>query len=277
MLRSVAVKLYIRKAAKMSKKKKVQAVVISQKMIAPDIYDLWLQTELAREANAGQFVGVYPNDKSHLLPRPISICQVERDKGALRLVYRLAGAGTGEFATWQPGQVAEVLGVLGNGFPVKEWTGKQIALLGGGIGIPPMLELARELKEQGDRPVIVVGYRDKDLFLCEELQGYGRVLIATQDGSVGVNGNVLDVMREENLSPEVMMACGPMPMLRAVKAFAAQRGIKAYLSLEERMACGVGACLGCVCKTVGKDHHSHVNNARICTEGPVFDAQEVDI
>lgn len=261
----------------MSKKKKVQAVVISQEMIAPDIYDLWLETELAGEAGAGQFLGVYPKDKSHLLPRPISICQVDKAKGAVRLVYRIAGAGTGEFATWQPGQRAGLLGVLGNGFPIKECTGKEAVLLGGGIGIPPMLELARELKEQGQEPAIVLGYRDKNLFLYKEFLQYGKVFVATEDGSAGTKGNVLDVMRGEKLSPQVMMACGPMPMLRAVKAFAEEGNIRAYLSLEERMACGVGACLGCVCKTVKKDQHSHVNNARICTDGPVFDAQEVEI
>lgn len=274
---SAAAKLYIRKVTKMSKKKKVQAVVLSQEMIAPDIYDLWLETELASEAGAGQFVGIYPKDRSRLLPRPISICQSDKGKGAIRLVYRIAGAGTEEFATWRPGQKAEILGILGNGFPVKECKGRETVLLGGGIGIPPMLELARELKEQGDTPVIIAGYRDSSLFLFDELCQYGRALAATEDGSVGVKGNVLDVMRKENLSPQVMMACGPMPMLRAVKTFAAEGGIKAYLSLEERMACGVGACLGCVCKTTKKDHHSHVNNARICTDGPVFDAQEVEI
>lgn len=261
----------------MSRKKKVQAVVLSQQMIAPAIYDLWLETELAKEAHAGQFLGIYPADGAHLLPRPISICQVDKQKDAIRLVYRIAGAGTAEFAGWQIGQKVEVLGVLGNGFPVEEYKGKEALLLGGGIGIPPMLELARELKEQGGIPTIIVGYRDKNLFLHDDLRRYGRVLAATEDGSVGVKGNVLDALQQEKLCPEVLMACGPMPMLRAIKSYAAQNEIKAYISLEERMACGVGACLGCVCKTTKKDHHSHVNNARICTDGPVFDAQEVDI
>ncbi len=262
---------------RMSGKKKTGAKVLSQRMIAPDIYDMWLETELADEAAAGQFVGVYPVDKSHLLPRPISICEVDRERSALRLVYRIVGAGTGEFASWQPGQEAALLGVLGNGFPVKENAHRKAVLLGGGIGIPPMLELARELKEQGAEVTIVIGYRDDKLFLKEDLERYGRVFAATEDGSVGVKGNVLDVLREEAISPEVMMACGPMPMLRAIKGYAQEKGITAYISLEERMACGVGACLGCVCKTTRKDHHSHVNNARICTDGPVFDAREVDI
>ena len=101
--------------------------------------------------------------------------------------------------------------------------------------------------------------------------------MATEDGSVGTKGNVLTVMNELQIEAEVIMACGPMPMLRAIKAYAQEKGITAYISLEERMACGVGACLGCVCKTTHKDHHSHVNNARICTDGPVFDAREVEI
>lgn len=260
----------------MSGKKKVQARVLSQQMIAPDIYDLWLETGLSEKAGAGQFVGVYPTDKTHLLPRPISICEVDKEKGALRLVYRIAGVGTAQFSEWQQGQTVELLGILGNGYPLQAGKGQSV-LLGGGIGIPPLVELAKRLKEQGSSPVIVAGYRDQNLFLSKDLERYGKVLIATEDGSVGVKGNVLDVLRQEKICPGLIMACGPMPMLRAVKSYAAKEGILAYISLEERMACGVGACLGCVCKTTRKDHHSHVNNARICTDGPVFEAGEVEI
>jgi len=258
-------------------KKKEQAKVLSQTMIAPNIYDTWLSTGLAAEAAAGQFIGVYSGNGAHLLPRPISICEVNKEKSALRIVYRIAGNGTTEFATWQSGHCAQILGVLGNGFPVSQAVGRKVVLLGGGIGIPPMLELAKELKEAGTTADIVVGYRDSNLFLKEDLEQYGNVHIATEDGSVGVKGNVLTLMEQEKIEAQVLMACGPMPMLRAIKAYAEQKNIKAYISLEERMACGVGACLGCVCKTKEKDAHSHVNNARICTDGPVFDAQEVDI
>lgn len=263
----------------MDQKRKVKASLLSQRMLAPEIYDMWLATDLAAQAKAGQFVGVYPGDKSHLLPRPISICEVDRERGALRLVYRIAGAGTAEFASWQPGQEAMLLGVLGNGFPAPAAKGKKAVLMGGGIGIPPMLELAKALA--GNDVTIIAGYRDNRLFLREDLEKYGRVLIATEDGSAGVKGNVLTAMEKEQTEAEVIMACGPMPMLRAIKSFAREKnggqGIPAYLSLEERMACGVGACLVCVCKTTHKDAHSHVNNARICTEGPVFEAGEVDI
>ena len=160
---------------------------------------------------------------------------------------------------------------------MAQGTGKRVVLMGGGIGIPPMLQLARELKAAGSEAVIILGYRDNQLFLKEDLEKYGTVYIATEDGSVGIKGNVLTVMEEAQIEADAIMACGPMPMLRAIKAYAAEKQIDAYISLEERMACGVGACLGCVCKTTHKDAHSHVNNARICTDGPVFDAREVEI
>ncbi len=137
-----------------------------------------------------------------------------------------------------------------------------------------MLQLAKTLEAEKS---IVLGYRDSHLFLSEDLAKYGKVYAATEDGSQGTRGNVLDAIGENALEADLIYACGPMPMLRAVKRYAAQRGIKAYISLEEHMACGVGACLGCVVKTRDVDPHSHVHNARICTDGPVFDAEEVDI
>lgn len=263
----------------MAQKKKVKATVVSQKKIAEQIYDLWLETELAQDAHPGQFAAVYPKCAATLLPRPISICEADKEKNRLRFVYRVSGAGTREFAAYQAGDEVYVLGVLGNGFPVKKAEGKRVFLMGGGIGIPPMLELARELqaKELNAEKQIVVGYRNKELFLREDLEQYGTVYPATEDGSAGTKGNVLDVVREHKLQADIIMACGPMPMLRAIKKYAEANGIEAYISLEERMACGVGACLGCVCKTKEINHHSHVHNARICTDGPVFEVREVDI
>ncbi|MCI6715287.1 MAG: dihydroorotate dehydrogenase electron transfer subunit [Lachnospiraceae bacterium] len=258
----------------MSRKKKVKAKVVSQKQIADQIFDLWLETELAKNAHAGQFIAVYPHNASTLLPRPISICEVDRAANRLRLVYRIAGKGTAEFSACKAGDTLEILGILGNGFPLEKAKGKRVFLMGGGIGIPPMLELAKEL--DADKQILV-GYRNKDLFLEEDLAKYGNVYIATEDGSVGTKGNVMDAIRVNHLSADVIMACGPMPMLRAIKQYAGEQGIEAYISLEERMACGVGACLGCVCRTREVDHHSHVNNARICTDGPVFEAKEVEI
>lgn len=122
-----------------------------------------------------------------------------------------------------------------------------------------------------------MGYRNSDTFLDDEFTNFAEVYVATEDGSLGTKGNVIDAMKEQQVPCDVIFACGPMPMLRGIKAYAQENGIKAYLSLEERMACGVGACLGCVCKTREVDEHSHVKNARICTDGPVFDADDLDM
>ena len=258
----------------MGHKKKEMAAVISQKEIAPGIYDMWIGTTLAAQAKPGQFIAVYPKGESTLLPRPISICEADRENDRLRIVYRIAGKGTKEFSGYGAGDEIAVMGTLGNGFPLEEAEGNRAFLIGGGIGIPPILQLAKELPGEAQ---IIAGYRDSRLFLKEDLERCGAFYAATEDGSAGTKGNVMDAIRERGLSADIIYACGPMPMLRAVKRYAKEAGVKAYLSLEERMACGVGACLGCVCKTTKKDAHSHVNNTRICTDGPVFEASEVDI
>lgn len=261
-------------------KEKVTASVISQQEIAINIYDMWIATDLAAQAVPGQFICVYPKDKSTLLPRPISICEVAKDKKALRIVYRIAGKGTTEFSGYKAGDTVDILGTLGNGFPAEKAEGKKVFLMGGGIGVPPILELAKVLYDQGlakEDIQIVVGYRDSQLFLLEDLAQYGTVYVATEDGSAGTRGNVMNAIEANGISADMIFACGPMPMLRAIKKYAQAKQIKAYISLEEHMACGVGACLGCVVKTKEVDHHSHVHNARICTDGPVFEADEVEI
>ena len=146
-------------------------------------------------------------------------------------------------------------------------------LIAGGIGIPPMVELSKQLP--GGKS-IVVGYRD-ELFLTEELGKNGSVFIATEDGSAGTKGNVLDAVRENDIQADIIYACGPTPMLRALKAYAQEKGIECWISMEERMACGIGACLACVCQSKEVDGHSHVHNKRVCKEGPVFLASEVEL
>ena len=125
--------------------------------------------------------------------------------------------------------------------------------------------------------MIVVGYRDSQTFLKEEFEQNGALNLSTEDGSVGTKGNVMDAVRENQLDADIIYACGPTPMLRAIKAYAQENGIECYISLEERMACGIGACLGCVCKSREKDEHSNVHNKRVCKDGPVFLASEVEI
>ena len=260
----------------MSKRKEL-ASVYSQQCISENIYDCWIETGLALDAKPGQFISVYPKNQSTLLPRPISICEIDKENKRLRIVYRVVGKGTDEFSKYVAKDSISILGTLGNGFPLDEAKDKTVVLMGGGIGVPPMLETAKELKGVAKEVIIIMGYRNSDTFLIEDFKKYGKVYLASDDGSVGTHGNVLDAIKENKIDTDVIFACGPMPMLRGIKGYASEKNIKAYISLEERMACGVGACLGCVVKTKEIDHHSHVNNARICTDGPVYLADDVEI
>ena len=254
----------------MSEKRRERAEVLCNEAISAGIYSMWLRTEeIAKFAVPGQFVSLYCTDGSRLLPRPVSICETDPQERRIRLVYRIAGKGTKEFSGLAAGEKLEIAGPLGNGFPKKAGAS---FLIGGGIGIPPMLELAKQL--EGEKQ-IVLGFRDRP-FLTEDFKAYGPVYIATEDGSAGTKGNVLDAILENGLTAERIYACGPLPMLRALKAYAAENGMECYVSLEERMACGIGACLGCVCRSKETDGHTNVKNKRICKEGPVFEAGEVE-
>lgn len=247
--------------------------VISQKALTSDVYSLWLDVgEMVKNVKAGQFVSLYSKDGSRMLPRPISICEAAKATKAIRLVYRVVGEGTREFSRLAPEDQIKIMGPLGNGYTLSD---KKAILVAGGIGIPPMLQLAKELKRV--EKTIVLGYRDSQTFLKDELERYGRVVAASEDGSVGVKGNVLDAIREKGIEGDIIYSCGPTSMLRAVKAYAEEKGMEAQISLEERMACGIGACLACVCQSKEVDGHSHVHNKRICKDGPVFDAQEVEL
>lgn len=248
---------------------KERAVIVSQKCIGTDIYDMVLSFPRgAKEAKPGQFIAMYCEDGTKLLPRPISICGIDAEKGTLRVVYRIAGEGTRLFSEMREGDSLEVLGPLGNGFTMKE---EKAIIVGGGIGIPPMLELAKQLSCE---KTVVLGYRD-ELFLKDEFESYADVVVATEDGSCGTKGTVIDAIKEAGVDGKGIYACGPMPMLKALAEYAEAHDMEAQISLEERMACGIGACLGCICKTKKKDHHTNVNNQRICKDGPVFDAKEV--
>ena len=250
----------------MSEKTREICTVVSQESIGAGIYSMWIQTDrIAADAKPGQFVSLYTNDKSKILPRPISLCEIDKENGRLHLVYRVTGQGTGtdEFSQMKAGDTIPVLGPLGNGFPVEKAEGKKVFLMGGGIGVPPILELAKQMK--CEKKQIIAGYRDCHTFLREEFEAAGTLYIATEDGSVGTKGNVMDAIRENALEADVIYACGPLPMLRALCDAVQQDG---QLSFEERMGCGFGACMGCSCKT-------KYGNKRICKEGPVLTKGEV--
>ena len=247
------------------------ANIVRQENIATDIYSMIIKAEpIAMEAKPGQFINVYSADGSKLLPRPISICEIDRENGTIRIVYRIAGAGTKEFSKLTSDHTIDVMGPLGNGFTLE---GKKAILIGGGIGIPPMLQLAKELSCEKS---IVLGYRDEE-FLSEEFKPYGEVYMSSDSGTIGVKGTVMDAIKEYGIEGDVIFACGPTPMLRAIADYALAHDIVAQISMEEKMACGVGACLACVCQSKDVDDHSKVHNKRICKDGPVFYAGEVEL
>lgn len=278
---------------------KQKAKIKKKELLAPDIYSMTFDTGLCREAAPGQFVLVYPPDKAKLLGRPL--CIAESGTDTLRIVFRAGGSGTIEIADCKEGTELYIEGPLGCGYPLDAASdAKDIVLLGGGIGAPSLLFLAQVLtgKAAGggkkhsvaenavpkenlpSNITAVLGYRDSSLnsFLASDFEKTGiKVITATDDGSLGVHGNVIDAMKVQGIQADLIFTCGPMPMLSAVKKYAKEQGISTYISLEEHMACGVGVCLGCVTNTVKEDPHSHVKKARICTEGPVFNAEDVDI
>ena len=287
------------------KKTKQKVTIIESTRLSDGVYSLTMEYpegQAPAKVKPGQFVGVFTKDPARLLPRPISICGWDADKRQLRLVYRVVGNGTREFANWKTGEQADVLGILGNGYDLSVLTGKKILLLGGGIGAPPMLGLAQALYDANRRNgeehpeslvTAVMGYRTDDLFLAEEFRKVCRLVVSTDDGTAGFHGNAVmaaragltagwdekcaDAAGEKEEWCDAICSCGPLPMLRGVKKLGEELGVPTFLSLEERMACGVGACLGCVTKTTKKDAHSQVQNARICCEGPVFNAEDVEI
>lgn len=241
--------------------------LLSARQLTGDVFDFVLEAPaLAAMAQPGQFAQILV--PGHTLRRPISICGIDKTAGTLRFVFQIRGQGTAELAQFQPGSTIEILAPLGNGFPVDK--SKRTLLVGGGIGVPPLLGVAAQL---GEKAIAVLGFRNKDAVILEEdFQAAGaKTFIATDDGSYGHHGLVTDLCQEQDF--DCVMACGPAPMLKAVTALAEQRDVPCYVSLEERMACGIGACLGCAValnKEDGTQYFGHV-----CKDGPVFESHRV--
>lgn len=222
----------------------------------------------------GQFLHIRVTEGyDHLLRRPISLCLAEPDKGQMTVVYRVSGKGTRLLSGKRPGDGLDILGPLGKGFPIHDGD-RQALLIGGGIGVPPMLELARQLTARGIKVTAIVGFQSaKQAILIDDLSAYGEVLTATNDGSLGLRGFVTDYLTGERLATaDRFYACGPSPMLAAVQRAMRDR-VAGYLSLEERMGCGIGLCAACVHKAFLPD--GSVGYRKVCKEGPVFPAQEV--
>lgn len=238
--------------------------------LTSDLFELYFTApEMAKEAKAGQFVHVGCGE-GNLLRRPISICEVSGED--IRIIFAVKGKGTAYLSTLKKGDELDVLGPLGRGFDVSETSGKAL-FVGGGIGIFPLLEAAKPF---GDRAEIILGFRSKEqAVLLEEFAALSaKVHVATDDGSMGTKGFVTDVAKEVLASKhfDIIYSCGPMPMLKGVAALGEQFGVRTQVSMEERMGCGVGACLVCNCKVKKNGEEGY---ARVCKDGPVFDATEV--
>lgn len=256
--------------------KNEKLTIVNQKEIAHSIFELTLKGELVSEMKQpGQFVHIKVADSYEpLLRRPISICSIDQEKKEFTMIYRAEGRGTTLLAGRKVNEQVDVLGPLGHGFPVEEAAEGDTALLvGGGIGVPPLYELSQRLVERGVKVIHVLGFQSKDVaFYEEEFSKLGDTYIATVDGSLGTQGFVTDVIEQQGLAFDILYSCGPTPMLRALEQ-AYSKDKKVYLSLEERMGCGIGACFACVCKT-NDDRPGH-NYKKVCSDGPVFKAGEV--
>ncbi|WP_026078633.1 dihydroorotate dehydrogenase electron transfer subunit [Saccharococcus caldoxylosilyticus] len=253
--------------------KREHMTVVRHEQIAKNIYEITLSGHLVEEMNApGQFVHVKVTPQANpLLRRPLSLCRIDQDASECTLIYRKEGIGTTLLSEKRPGETVDVLGPLGNGFPLDAVEkGQRALLVGGGIGVPPLYELAKQLVEKGVIVTNVLGFQTKDaVFYEQEFSMFGETYVATVDGSYGMKGFVTDVIDQRDISFDVLYACGPKPMLKALEQAFPHKEV--YLSLEERMGCGIGACFACVCRVPD----SETAYKKVCSDGPVFKAGEV--
>lgn len=245
--------------------------IVENNEISPGIYKLLiLAKDIANLAEPGQFINVYLNSEVHLLPRPISICEINKEQGILSLVYAVVGKGTRLISKYKADEKIKIMGPVGNGFEIEEDKEESI-ILGGGVGIPPLLELVKQLK---GKKTVFLGFRSS-IYLVDEFKKHcDNVYISTENGAEGIKGNVINLLNTIDPSGKILYSCGPKPMLKAVNEWADKKGISTQLSFEERMACGIGACLVCTCKTKKKEE-SDWEHRRVCKDGPVFKGEEV--
>ena len=245
--------------------------IINKSQAAEDTFDLTLSCrELSDLANPGQFVHI--SVPGFFLRRPISICNIDKDNGTIRIVFQIKGKGTDALSKFEVGERLDMLGPLGIGFKLIDADKKAITV-GGGIGTPPMLAVA---KHYGQNATAISGFRTKNLVILQDdfKSQSNKTILCTDDGTTGEKGFVTDALKRciKEEKPDIIYACGPVVMLKAVSKIAIENEIQCQISLEERMACGVGACLGCAVKMTrgGREFYRHV-----CKNGPVFDAREV--
>ncbi|MGB5106084.1 MAG: dihydroorotate dehydrogenase electron transfer subunit [Candidatus Zixiibacteriota bacterium] len=246
-------------------------------------YLLSIKLKLEQFPHPGEFLHIKPTSEGldPLLRRAFSIFDFDENTGAIEVLYKVFGRGSAILSRVAPGQILDILGPLGNGFPLPEKS-KHLLFVGGGVGIPPIYLLAKTCLRNGHAPgkmTFLMGFcKAEDCRMGERVEQLPITqMTSTDDGSRGQKGFVSDLLRkllEDGLAggESVIYACGPEGMLKAIQSLAREFNTRCFLSLESIMPCGVGACLGCVVKQVGEDKYR-----RVCREGPVFDSTEVEL
>ena len=256
----------------------LMAELVKKENLKPDIYKFSVKAEeIVKIAKPGQFLNIRVNNEVEpLLRRPISIYNLDKENGILEFIFQVKGRGTKILAQRTIGEKIDILGPLGYGsFKFNEY--KNIAIIGGGIGVFPLYELAKQAKENGKNVNTYLGFRNKDLVTLEDKfeEVSDNLIITTDDGSYKEKGFAIDWLKKDK-NIDCIFACGPLPMLRAVREYAIENDIPCQISLEERMACGLGVCLGCAIKTA-KSPKEAPEYWHVCKAGPVFEAKDVEI
>lgn len=259
-----------------------KAEILKIEKLKQDIYKFSVKAEeIVSYAKPGQFVEIRVADSIEpLLRRPISIYNLEKETGILEFIFQVKGKGTTILAERKVGEKLDIIGPIGYGtFSIKEY--KKVAIIGGGIGIFPLYELSKQLKQNTNTNVsIYLGFRNKDLVTLEEefKSVSDKLTITTDDGSYGTKGLAIEELKKDcnKEKPEKIYACGPLPMLKAIQQYAKENNIPCEISLEQKMACGIGVCLGCAVKTA-KSSQTEPQYWHVCKAGPVFNAMDVEI
>lgn len=254
-------------------KKFVIGDILTNNKLAPNVFSLEIFTgDIAKEISPGQFCSVYLDSEKYTLPRPISISETDKIKNTITLVFLVVGDGTKILSLLKVNDKIKLLLPLGNGYEIDK-DKKRVALVGGGIGIPPLVELYKTLKEtKNDIEVdVYLGFKD-ETFLTDKFDTKD-LYISTDTGKFGFKGNVIELLKDTNKTYDIIYSCGPSIMLKSLKTFSKKNKIECFLSLEERMACSFGVCVGCVVKIKSGDGFTY---KKVCTDGPVFNSLEVE-
>ncbi len=259
----------------------ILAELLKSEQLKPDIFKFSVKApEITKTAKPGNFIEIrVNNDIEPFLRRPISIYNIDKENGILEFIFQIKGKGTKILAEKKQGELIDIIGPLGYG-TFKYNSYKNLAIIGGGIGVFPLYELAKCARTEGKQVYTYLGFRNKELVVLENefKKVSNNLIITTDDGSYSEKGFAIDFIKKDIEEEKIdsIYACGPLPMLRAVQKLAIEKGLPCQISLEERMACGLGVCLGCAVKT-SKSTKEEPQYWHVCKAGPVFQAKDVEI